>query len=1455
MKKFLSLTLAILSVISCVPVLPFSLALASEYSSQALTDEGTQEELSGYISSAENEQDRLMLDGNFAALNDLPTVYVHSGNGSDSAHGTETEPFRSLERAYEELTPNGGTVILLESHELSHAKSEGSYVSPEPQIQQTSNYFRTPTDMIGPIMLRGVNFDVELSFDYITFNSDHYIDNLVLAPKVAASIVECGFNNVTFGENISTIPAYYEGDERYPMLLGGYYQCGLGTAESDAFMKNSPYKYWLQSERPYEYVSTDEDYTITVMSGSWRSIMGGNWRTRSDASVGSINSDVTLRLGGTCAVIPSYSFSSDMNYLVSATGYSALSSSGTATLLISGGTYNCPVYVSGRIGTYVQSEGVSHATELHEGDLFCTISGGNFKAAVIGGTQRRAIISAIQDGSNNVNGDYTLTIKNGATFESGTNLPPAAYVTYSTKKVTGTKTAHIANYAMPLIAGKGFDSYDFWGNESPVTLYVDPTDGNDSKTGLTAANAVQTLAMAYRMLEPCGGTMILTENQNAQENGYFETPKCYGPVTIKGVNADIQLQIDYFSIQSEHTFDNITVYSRGATTLIECGFNNFSVTDSVKCIASEAGKYPFIVGGHYQAGTSSANFNPTKKILSVVSTEKDYTIDVRGGTWRSIKGGNWRHAGNAHIGCIDGHVTVNIGSNATVVPVVASTENYFVSPSGNNASKNGIFELNIENCTVNSPVYGVCRMGTTSTSLENEYSDFCADVRINLMGATIGSYASGQTYAKNATVRLIQDADSTAPVFEGSYSLTVDNAKLQDDAVINGSGGDGCVSQFYTYADVDAEVTGFDFKGIINNRGEIVGDGDGDGSISNSDVTSLVRELSGYITGISASAADMSGDQKLNNRDAVLAIQFLAGWDIDLSFVRSPKINAISELNKEEGELDSHAGYETYSSLELNRREYVSVSGSELGGMSTPFYSRIRRMQNGKYIMVYQANRIPWNIYCAISDDAMNWENPKNLFKKQAYPNGYDDEMIFMTADLCVLDDGTIIVVSAFRGRNNYRSDVNSNGLCIRTSKDNGATWSKLKIIYTGTAWEPYIMQTKAGEVQVYFTQTGHLIAEHGYNNDLRSSCVGLLRSDDRGATWYGGDPSKYTAQIIMQQYRTTLDYVYMSAQMPSVVELNNGTLALMAETVTESGSYRISAAYSNDNWARTLAFAEEGPSDYIKNFESAGGPYLAQFPSGETVLSIHNANMKVLIGDSNARNFSGKFQPFGSNKGVWSSLFVDGSHSILGTMANVLTGELSSPTSSSIDVGRLYLNHAIFAKQADIRLDGRSLDWNDNTSALFIGSDTQAQMSIRFTHDDENVYILIERLDEIKGAGDGESIIIAASDSTYYTLTFDANGLSEVIYFDGTTSRSVGSGGITWSMMTYDGSGNTEGHEKGKVLEIAVNKSLCGIADDGHLSINATLSNQDDNETVTVDTFTKITAEDISTWHRVYFQ
>ncbi len=806
------------------------------------------------------------LDSDFAKLATLPTVYVHMNDGSDTAKGTETAPYKTLERAYAALTPNGGTIVLISSHDISQQQSDGKYLSPESQIAEKGNYFETPAGITGPIMLRGRNPGIRLRFSYITLNSDHYIDNLMLRPNVIAGVIECGFNNVTFGENLSVSPAYdTSGNNRYPILVGGYYQCGSST--SDAY----PYKLWTQSMRPYEKVSTSEDYTISVYGGTWRSIMGGNWRTKGDASLGLIDADVTLNLGGSCVVAPLYSGTSEMNYLVSVTSNTALSSRGTATLNITGGTYNCPVFVSGRLGSITAADGVTHSSEHHAGDLFCNISGGKFVSTTINGTLRNAIISATQDSTNNVTADYTLTVRSGAEFEGSVGF----YSTNGSKKVTGTTAAHIANEINPIFTSGQFTSYDFFGNEGPVSIYINQSTGDDTNSGLTPEDPVQNLSMAYKMMTPYGGTVTVMEHKIASVSSYYCAPECGGPVTIRGLTSDVQWQIDYFSISSEHIFDNITIYSRGTTSAIECKFNDLTIKESVKTDCASAGRYAFIVGGHCQQATSSANFNPTKKTQEIVSTDKDYTITVNGGTWRSVRSGNWRLSGAAHVGSIDGNVTVNLGKSAVVAPVVGSGENYFVSASGNNASNGGTFTLNINGASVNAPIFGASRLGAVNSALSSEYRGFSADVYVNINGAEIGIFADGETYEQCYIAA--QQTDDTAPDIDGTFMLRMTNVTVPAGATVSGVG----ASVSHAYSDVGCAVTptGFSVAGAYNSRGNVIADGNGDSILSNADVTLMVRGLVGDST-MSVEDNDLDGNGKINNRDAIALAQIIAGWNV-----------------------------------------------------------------------------------------------------------------------------------------------------------------------------------------------------------------------------------------------------------------------------------------------------------------------------------------------------------------------------------------------------------------------------------------------------------------------------------------------------------------------------------------------------------------------------------------------
>ncbi len=57
---------------------------------------------------------------------------------------------------------------------------------------------------------------------------------------------------------------------------------------------------------------------------------------------------------------------------------------------------------------------------------------------------------------------------------------------------------------------------------------------------------------------------------------------------------------------------------------------------------------------------------------------------------------------------------------------------------------------------------------------------------------------------------------------------------------------------------------------------KVVGDIDGDGAVTNFDITTFIRYLSGW--DVEADITDINGDGKINNRDAISLITIVAGW-------------------------------------------------------------------------------------------------------------------------------------------------------------------------------------------------------------------------------------------------------------------------------------------------------------------------------------------------------------------------------------------------------------------------------------------------------------------------------------------------------------------------------------------------------------------------------------------------
>ena len=532
-------------------------------------------------------------------------------------------------------------------------------------------------------------------------------------------------------------------------------------------------------------------------------------------------------------------------------------------------------------------------------------------------------------------------------------------------------------------------------------------------------------------------------------------------------------------------------------------------------------------------------------------------------------------------------------------------------------------------------------------------------------------------------------------------------------------------------------------------------------------------------------------------------------------------IHSISELNTTEYELDSAVGDESQSTLVQDLRASYTLTPQQLGGIKA-YYPRIKKINDSEYILIFHNGTYGGSVFCSRSSDCINWSRPVPVFRQRVISvNGKQDNLKYMTPDACVLSDGRILCVTAYRVEHTYYNGLAENGISISFSEDNGKTWSAPQKVYTGLNWEPSALEAKNGEIYIYFTAIATTIHQYGYGN--HSSGVGLLRSTDGGKTWTPNvTEAPYLPQYVMRQYVYTNDKgidIY-SDQMPVAIELHNGTIALAVETHDDK-NYTFSISYNNDGYKEDLGLDTSGPVDRQTQLFSLAGPYLAQFDSGEVVLTYHWAGtMRYRLGTADARSFF-KENIILKDVGQWGSVESISSHSAVMLMG---TPEYS------LKVARMYLNHTINAMQITPSLTGNTQEWDDNTDAIFVSGTSQAQTAVRIAHDSEYIYILGERLDNyITGKdqlwfyvhdGNGGQYSIVAS-NTGITAKHQESGKSATKMLDAEKE------GIEFRITTSGTENDETDTDQGVVYEFAIPKKLLTIQD-GAMFFRAIMVNVD---------------------------
>jgi len=308
-------------------------------------------------------------------------------------------------------------------------------------------------------------------------------------------------------------------------------------------------------------------------------------------------------------------------------------------------------------------------------------------------------------------------------------------------------------------------------------------------------------------------------------------------------------------------------------------------------------------------------------------------------------------------------------------------------------------------------------------------------------------------------------------------------------------------------------------------------------------------------------------------------------------------------------------------------------------------YGRVKRYKNSDtLLLVYHGgpNIGDWvNIYFRRSfDNGVTWEPQQCLMKQSDYSDKY---WRFCNPEILVLSDGTILISYVA----NTKGDENNSSIQIISSVDKGETWSKPTIIKVGRCWEPAMVQLPGGEIELFFSSEAKWWPS--INGSYIQQEIMRIYSTDNGKTW--------------SFPMTVAYYPYKRDGMPvPLVLMGNKGVVFAIETVNNNNSPYIIHRGLNESWTLTQNNFDNSPHRWWAGyFDGHGGaPYIVQLYSGETVLSVHryrggdwqqNNDMKVMIGDNNAKNFEQLTTPYLLPMGqgaINNSLFVKDSTTIV---------------------------------------------------------------------------------------------------------------------------------------------------------------------------------------------------------------
>lgn len=487
---------------------------------------------------------------------------------------------------------------------------------------------------------------------------------------------------------------------------------------------------------------------------------------------------------------------------------------------------------------------------------------------------------------------------------------------------------------------------------------------------------------------------------------------------------------------------------------------------------------------------------------------------------------------------------------------------------------------------------------------------------------------------------------------------------------------------------------------------------------------------------------------------------------------RQITITPFEDLNQGTAALNSHAGACERSSIKVMHHNFHLLQPDSTS-LKWPSYPRVRVLPDGSYILFWQESLAAGDgngrhTRYAKSKDLVNWEHMGYLWECENVVNGLGNEdlRVYTNANALVLSTGELMVCSSYRTIHTYNKIDHKadHGLKIKFSKDGGLTWYGEQTIYHGPNWEAHLMELPGGELHAYFSESRPWIS-------WSHSGTSLVVSKDGGKTWEPELGEKPLRVMRKNWWCEDLGRNLLTDQMPVGIRLN-GTdqLAFAMETVTGrvkgKQTFSTSIVFSPED-GKWIPIEDEETSDSptyrldrVNGDGNAAGPYLVQFPSGETVLLMTTrGKIYTKVGDEKAHNWSEMSSaPIFPDWAGWPGAEVESSHTMLAT-----TVQRPKGWEKTIGVVRIALNHDITATPRKVKVNGKSCEWKNTDEAVFLGAFSDAWATVRASQDRENVYFLVEVSDTDMSSSDYVSLKLAEVGSSAVdalSITLNADGL-----------------------------------------------------------------------------------------------